>query len=77
VWLSEDGVKDRSLLSKEQGKKLLWWRDRLTHDATVGDPIRKSLIPAVLKRRYEIEYLFTFSAKIHFLSIKEAFRSKN
>jgi hypothetical protein len=58
VWLSEDAVKDRALLSKEQEKKLLWWRDRLTHDATVGDPIRKSLIPAVLKRKYEIDNLW-------------------
>ena len=58
VWLSEDAVKDRALLSKAQEKKLLWWRDRLARDATVGDPIRKSLIPAALKRKYQIDNLW-------------------
>ncbi|MFH1821607.1 MAG: hypothetical protein ABH852_04105 [Methanobacteriota archaeon] len=58
VWLSEDAVKDRTLLSKGQEKKLLWWQDRLARDATVGDPIRKSLIPAALKRKYKIDNLW-------------------
>lgn len=58
VWLSEDAAKDRALLSKAQEKKLLWWRDRLARDATVGDPIRKSLIPAALKRKYKIDNLW-------------------
>ena len=58
VWLSEDAVKDRKRLSKEQEKKLLWWRDRLARDATVGDPIRKSLIPVVLGRKYEVDNLW-------------------
>ena len=58
VWLSEDAVRDRALLSKVQGKKLLWWRDRLAGDATVGDPIRKSLIPAALRRKYKVNNLW-------------------
>jgi hypothetical protein len=58
VWLSEDAVKDRALLSKGQEKKLLWWRERLARDATVGDSIRKSLIPAALKRKYKIDNLW-------------------
>ena len=58
VWLSEEAVKDRKRLSEEQEKKLLWWRDRLAQDVTVGDPIRKSLIPAVLKKNYEIANLW-------------------
>jgi mRNA-degrading endonuclease RelE of RelBE toxin-antitoxin system len=58
VWLSVEAVEDRKRLSKEQEKKLLWWRDRLAHDVTVGDPIRKSLIPTVLKRNYEIDNLW-------------------
>lgn len=60
VWLSEEAVEDRSRLTKEQEKKLIWWRDRLAQDVTVGDPIRKSLIPVVLKRSYEIHNLWRF-----------------
>ena len=58
VWLSEDAVRDLKLLSKEQKKKLLWWRDRLARDVMVGDHIRKSLIPIALKRKYEINNLW-------------------
>jgi len=58
VWLSEEAVKERKLLSREQEKKLMWWRDRLTQDVTVGDPIRKSLIPIVLKQKYGINNLW-------------------
>lgn len=58
VWLSEEAVKEQKSLSKEQEKKLLWWRDRLARDVTVGDPIRKSLIPTALKKKYEINNLW-------------------
>jgi mRNA-degrading endonuclease RelE of RelBE toxin-antitoxin system len=58
VWLSEEAAKERKLLSKEQERKLMWWRDRLARDVTVGDPIRKSQIPATLKRAYEINNLW-------------------
>lgn len=58
VWLSEEAVEDRRRLTKEQEKKLIWWRDGLAQDVTVGDPIRKSLIPAVLKKKYEIDNLW-------------------
>jgi hypothetical protein len=58
VWLSVDAVRDRRRLSKEQEKKLLWWRDRLTQDATVGDHVRRSLTPPALKRKYEINNLW-------------------
>lgn len=58
VWLSEEAARDLKLLSKEQRKKLLWWRDRLACDVTVGDNIRKSLIPIALKRKYGINNLW-------------------
>ncbi len=58
VWLSEEAVEDRKRLTKEQERKLIWWRNRLAQDVTVGDPIRKSLIPPVLKRDYEIDNLW-------------------
>ncbi|MFN4133585.1 MAG: hypothetical protein ACK4GQ_04365 [Candidatus Hadarchaeales archaeon] len=58
IWLSEEAVEERKRLSKEQEKKLFWWRDRLRKDATVGDPIKKSLIPKALKQRYEITNLW-------------------
>jgi len=58
VWLSDEADRDRELLSKEQKKKLLWWRDRLARDVMVGEHIRKSLIPTTLKRRYEINNLW-------------------
>lgn len=58
VWLSEEAVEDRKRLTKEQERKLIWWRNRLTQDVTVGDSIRKSLIPPVLKRNYEIDNLW-------------------
>jgi hypothetical protein len=58
VWLSEDAVENRKRLTKEQEKKLLWWRDRLVHDSTVGDNIRKSMIPNALKKGYEIDNLW-------------------
>jgi len=58
VWLSEEAVEDRNRLTREQEKKVIWWRDRLAQDVTVGDPIRKSLIPVVLKRNYEIDNLW-------------------
>ena len=44
VWLSEEADGDRTRLNREQEKKLIWWRNRLAQDVTVGDPIRKSLI---------------------------------
>jgi mRNA-degrading endonuclease RelE of RelBE toxin-antitoxin system len=58
VWLSEEAVEDRDRLTEEQEKKLIWWRNRLAQDVTIGDPIRKSLIPVVLKRNYEIHNLW-------------------
>lgn len=60
VWLSEDAVEDRKELDKVQEKKLLWWRDRLARDPTVGDNVRKSLIPGILKKGYEIDNLWRF-----------------
>jgi hypothetical protein len=58
VWLSEEAAGDRTRLNKEQEKKLIWWRNRLAQDVTVGDPIRKSLVPVALKRSYEIHNLW-------------------
>ncbi len=58
VWLSEEAVEDRDRLTEEQDRKLIWWRSRLARDVTVGDPIRKLLIPVVLKRDYEINNLW-------------------
>ncbi len=55
VWLSEDAARDRARLSTGQERKLIWWRDRLARDATAGDPIRKSLIPAALRRKYKVD----------------------
>ena len=58
VWLSEEAVADRNRLTKEQEKKLIWWGHRVAQDATAGDPIRKSLVPLLLKRKYEIQNLW-------------------
>ncbi|MFQ6128073.1 MAG: hypothetical protein ACE5QW_04140 [Thermoplasmata archaeon] len=58
VWLSEEAVNDIEKLKRAQERKLRWWRDRLVDDPTVGDPIRKSLIPAVLQKRYRATNLF-------------------
>jgi len=58
VWLSEEASRDLRLLSKEQKRKLLWWRDRLMQDVMVGGHIHKSLIPTSLKRKYDINNLW-------------------
>ncbi|KXA99555.1 hypothetical protein AKJ47_00070 [candidate division MSBL1 archaeon SCGC-AAA261G05] len=58
VWLSEEAAEDRENLSEEQERKLLWWRDRLKQDVTVGDHIRKSQIPSALREKYGINNLW-------------------
>jgi len=58
VWLSKDAVEDRERLTKEQDRKLLWWRDKLSQDPTVGDNIRKSLIPKRVQKKHGIENLW-------------------
>lgn len=58
VWLSREAVEDRQRLSKGQEGKLLWWRDRLADDPTVGSPIHKSLIPKPPRKKYNATNLF-------------------
>lgn len=58
VWLSEEAAEERKELSESQDRKLLWWRDRLEEDVTTGDPIRKSLIPDPLKKKFGIDNLW-------------------
>jgi len=58
VQISEEATEARRRLSAVQDRKLLWWRDRIAQDPTVGDSIRKSLIPKVLVRQYGVDNLW-------------------
>src|SRR3990172_163578 len=58
VLISPEAARERRRLSEVQNTKLLWWRERLKKDPTVGDSIRKQLIPTVLRREYEIDNLW-------------------
>ena len=58
VLISEAAARERRRLSPVQEKKLLWWRDRLTDDPTLGDSIRKDRIPRELRRRFGVENLW-------------------
>jgi hypothetical protein len=58
VLVSEEAAQTRRRLSDAQGRKLLWWRDRLAQDPTVGESIRKGLIPKALIRRYAVDNLW-------------------
>ncbi len=58
VLVSEEAARERGRLSPVQGRKLLWWADRLAMDPTTGDNVRKALIPRELKRRFGVENLW-------------------
>ena len=58
VLVSEEAVRARRRLSDTQVRKLLWWRERLSRDPTVGDSIRKDLIPQSLRRAYDVDNLW-------------------
>ena len=58
VLISPEAARERRRLSEVQDTKLLWWRERLSKDPTVGDSIRKQLIPAMLRRGYDIDNLW-------------------
>ena len=58
VLVSEEAARARRRLSDAQDRKLLWWRDRLSRDPTVGDNIRKDLIPRSLRRKFDLDNLW-------------------
>ena len=58
VLISGAATLDRRRLDPVQGKKLLWWRDRLSEDPTAGDHVQKDLIPRQLKRQFGVENLW-------------------
>jgi mRNA-degrading endonuclease RelE of RelBE toxin-antitoxin system len=58
VWLSEDAERDILALDPVQRRKLEWWARRLGEDVAVGEHIRGALIPAALRRKYDLENLW-------------------
>ena len=58
VLISKAAALERRRLRPVQEKKLLWWRNRLAEDPTVGDNVRKDLIPRELRRRFGVENLW-------------------
>ena len=58
VLVSEEAARARRRLSAVQDRKLFWWRDRLSRDPTVGDAIRKDLVPLALRRADEVDNLW-------------------
>lgn len=58
VHLSGDAEVDFEELDATKRRKLQWWVARLAEDVTVGDHIRRELIPEKLRRKYDIENLW-------------------
>ncbi len=52
VFLSEDAAKDRASLDPLQDRKLLALAKELAADVTLGDQLRRELIPKGLRKTY-------------------------
>ncbi|MGQ0535279.1 MAG: hypothetical protein ACT4PT_04325 [Methanobacteriota archaeon] len=58
VHLGDDAEVDLEDLDRTKRRKLDWWVARLVDDVTVGDHIRRELIPDRLRRKYDLTNLW-------------------
>lgn len=58
VYLSREAAKDRRSLDTLQERKLLVLAKRLVQDVTLGDQLRRELIPPSLRKAYACDNLW-------------------